>query len=93
MNGATYTIAWPGIMGCFKICFQSCMLASLSGALKYAILKCTSMFDTTVCKKRMQHCLLKIVTYSKECIHSVESSMQTDLPEALEWLGSPGGVE
>lgn len=42
----------------------------------------------------MRKCLYlqKIEIDYKEGMHSVGSSMQTDLPEALGWLGSPGGV-
>ncbi len=40
----------------------------------------------------MRKCLQKIDFDNVECMHSVGSSMQTDLPEALGWLGSPGGM-
>jgi len=46
-------------------------------------MKCTSMFYTSVCKKCMRRSLQKVDIDNVECMHSVGSSMQTDLLEAL----------
>ena len=55
MNGVTYTIAWPGIMECFKISSQSCMLASLYDALEIC--------HSEMYKHVLYHCMQE--TYAK----------------------------
>ena len=49
---ATYKLVWSGIMVCLRTCFQSCMLASLYGALEIC--------HDEIYKHVLHHCMQEV---------------------------------